>query len=241
MRLTTSGVPSTPVDVRSVLSKPFKVPIMTKPIERAQPERKRKRISYKGQAKDDDSDSDSESRKKRKKKNADGDYDALGDGTNVRKPHPAFKVKEWSALATKPFSIPTMRNKAGEIIPTVMTGTALGIRPLVHIPPRPLYDPMADHAIVLYDPTVDMRETDEERTERIKEEEKEKARKAAEEKIGSQNLFNPHKSLRELLGQNGPPKKIITKVPVVIDPALAAKLRPHQVEGVKVEQYVHFV
>ena len=47
-------------------------------------------------------------------------------------------------------------------------------------------------------------------------------------------MFNPHKSLKELLGGGGGKKKKIDKVAVVIDPRLTKVLRPHQVEGVKV-------
>jgi DNA repair and recombination RAD54-like protein len=47
-------------------------------------------------------------------------------------------------------------------------------------------------------------------------------------------LYNPHKSLRELLGEGGDKKEKAPKVPVVIDPVLSKVLRPHQIEGVKV-------
>lgn len=84
---------------------------------------------------------------------------------------------------------------------------------------------------MLYDPTIDDRETDEERREREKEEEKERAAKEAREKTAG--LYNPHKSLKELLGGGKDTKKKIDKVAVVIDPRLSKVLRPHQVEGVK--------
>jgi DNA repair and recombination RAD54-like protein len=124
-----------------------------------------------------------------------------------------------------------MRNKTGDIIQLVPTNMSLGIRPPVKIIPRPLHDPMEDHAIVLYDPTIDDRETDEERLTREREEEKERAAKEAREKTAG--MFNPHKNLNDLLGE-GKDKKKVDKVPVVIDPRLAKVLRPHQVEGVKV-------
>ena len=76
------------------------------------------------------------------------------------------------------------------------------------------------------------RETDEERKEREKEEAKEKAAKEAQEK--NAGLYNPHKSLKELLGGGKDKRKKTNKVPVVIDPRLGKVLRPHQVEGVKV-------
>lgn len=217
-----------------VLLKPFKVPTLKSIVERVQPQRKRKRVSYKDQDNgDDDDESDSDARKKRKG----SDGNAIADKENdSRKRYPAFKVKEYMKATASKFTIPTMRNKAGEIIPTVMTGAALGIRPVAKLIPRPLHDPMDDHAIVLYDPTIDDRETDEERKERLKLETKEKERKEAAERTGSLNLPNPHKSLRELLGEGLQTNhaNVIRKVPVVIDPILGKKLRPHQVEGVKV-------
>ncbi len=72
------------------------------------------------------------------------------------------------------------------------------IRPQIQIIPRPLHDPTEDHAIVLYDPTVDARETDEERMVREKERLRTQAERDAREKTAG--LFNPHQSLRELLG-----------------------------------------
>ena len=97
---------------------------------------------------------------------------------------------------------------------------------------------MADHAIVLYDPTIDERETEEEKQERLKEEAKQKAAEEAAAKV--QGLYNPHKSLRKLLGEESTSqdKRKRAKVPVVIDPVLGKILRPHQVEGVKVPLFL---
>ncbi|KAF8495873.1 SNF2 family domain-containing protein [Hysterangium stoloniferum] len=97
-----------------------------------------------------------------------------------------------------------MRTKAGGVVPIVLTNASLGVRAPTSIPPRPLHDPMQDHAIVLYDPTIDERETDEEGKERVKEEERRQQKNQKQ-----------------------------SKVPVVIDPRLSKVLRPHQVEGVK--------
>lgn len=218
------------------LLKPFKVPNIVKPIERAQPPRKRKRVSYKGQGGDDD-DSDDDSRKKKKRKE---DREALSDNANkiqIGK----LELKDFSKITKEQFSVPTMRAKDGTVIPVVMSRNALGIRPLAKITPRPLHDPMADHAIVLYDPTIDDRETDEERKERLLACAKEALVKEAEEKAGTAKLYNPHKSLKELLGLDEASKKAeeakSKKVPVVIDPIIGAKLRPHQIEGVQVRHY----
>lgn len=98
--------------------------------------------------------------------------------------------------------------------------------------PRPLHDPMVDHAIVLYDPTIDDKPSPEE-AEAARLEAEEKKRKAAEEKLRGGLV---HKSLREILGivdEKDKSKKEV-KVPVVIDPRLTKVLRPHQIEGVKV-------
>ncbi|KAF8498314.1 Rad54 N terminal-domain-containing protein, partial [Hysterangium stoloniferum] len=114
-----------------------------------------------------------------------------------------------------------MRTKAGGVVPIVLTNASLGVRAPTSIPPRPLHDPMQDHAIVLYDPTIDERETDEEGKERVKEEERVNAIKEAQEK--NKGLFNPHKNLRSLFGERQQKNQKQSKV-----------LRPHQVEGVKV-------
>ena len=227
------GVSPAAATARVTLLKPFQVPKLVKPIERVQPQRKRKRTSYKGQdAGNDDDDSDDDARKKKRKKD---EAAALADNVN-KVVLGKVEVKEFSALARSKFSVPTMRGKDGNIVTVVLSGSALGIRPLSKIPPRPLHDPMADHAIVLYDPTIDHRETDEERKERIAAEEKEKERKAAEDAANAKNLHNPHKSLKQLLGLDDASKKadVNRKVPVVIDPVIGSKLRPHQIEGVKV-------
>lgn len=218
----------------SRVHKPFKPPTLA--VTRDQPQRKRKRVSYKGaQGASDGSDSEGEgsSSKKKKKTGKDG-FERPLDNNIVN--YPVFKPKPFDHISRR-FTIPEMRNKSGEVIPTVQTNIALGIRPLANIIPRPLHDPMADHAIVLYDPTIDDRETDEERREREKEEAKERAMKEAQEKCAG--MYNPHKSLKDLLGGGKDKKKMGNKVPVVIDPRLCKVLRPHQIEGVKVcTQYV---
>ncbi|EMD38006.1 DNA repair protein SNF2 family [Gelatoporia subvermispora B] len=208
------------------INKPFKPP--TPVVERNQPQRKRKRVSYKDCENDENAQSgDDGSPKKKKKADKDG-FDAPRDNNIVK--FPVYEVKPFEQI-TRRFSLPTMRNKNGEIIPTTQSNVALGIRPLANIIPRPLHDPMEDHAIVLYDPTIDHRETDEERKEREREEAKVKAMEEAREKTAG--MYNPHKSLKELLGGGKEKKKQNNKVPVVIDPRLSKVLRPHQVEGVK--------
>ena len=124
------------------------------------------------------------------------------------------------------FSIPVMINpKTSEQIIHTLSHASLGARPHPSLAPRPLFDPMADHAIVLYDPTID----DKPIIEVIDEEAAEAERKKREEEAKG-----PHKSLKAILGIVDVKKKLETKVPVVIDPRLAKMLRPHQIEGVKV-------
>ncbi|KAF9218119.1 hypothetical protein BS17DRAFT_722213, partial [Gyrodon lividus] len=210
--------------------KPFKPPTVLVSTERTQPARKRKRVSCKESHGDaNDSDSDDARKKKKKKKDKDGTYNEEELKAAV-KTYPVYKPKPFE-LTVRRFSMPTMTNKSGEVIPLVATGASLGIRPQAKIIPRPLHDPMEDHAIVLYDPTIDDRETDEERRVREKEEAKERAAKEAQENMVG--MYNPHKSLRALLGEGKNKTESIPKVPVVIDPRLSKVLRPHQVEGVK--------
>lgn len=213
------------------VNKPFKAPTVLQATHRDQPKRKRKRVSYAGQDKAD-SDSDDDRRKKKKSdgKDKDGIYHNEEELLAMHKKYPVYKPKPFDQMARR-FSLPSMRSKDGALVALVPSGASLGIRPPAKILPRPLHDPMQDHAIVLYDPTIDDRETDEERQERLKEEAKLKAEMEAQEK--NVGLYNPHKSLKHLLGEDKEKTKA-DKVPVVIDPRLSKVLRPHQVEGVKV-------
>ncbi|KAI0035932.1 DNA repair protein, SNF2 family [Vararia minispora EC-137] len=209
--------------------KPFKAPTLIK--QREQPQRKRKRVSYKGaDAGRDDDDDDDDRRMKRRKSAPGGVENANGPVVVTAKQQPAFVAKDWDSLRRASFSIPAMRDSSGNLVRRPTTRPVLGVRAPGVLIPRPLHDPMADHAIVLYDPTIDARETDEERKDRLAEEKRRGEEKAREEKM--KGLYNPHKSLRELLG-GGREKKLSEKVPVVIDPKLSKVLRPHQVEGVK--------
>ena len=214
------------------VSLPFKQPTLAKSVQRDLPQRKRKRVSYKEAQDDSDSDGDENSRKKKRKGLDDAAYGDSPDlSVNIRK-FPKFEAKPFSSIANRRFSIPQMTNSKGELIPTSLTNISLGIRPQAILLPRPLHDPMQDHAIVLYDPTIDERETEEEKQERLRQEEKDRAMKEAEEK--NKGLFNPHKSLRQLLGEDIKERKKVSKVAVVLCPKLTKVLRPHQIEGVKV-------
>ncbi|KAJ3907418.1 DNA repair protein, SNF2 family [Lentinula edodes] len=210
------------------INKPFRPPSFTINLERIQPQRKRKRVSYKDQQ-GEDSDSDDEGSKKKKKKKDDRDYMNEDELSAAVKQYPVFKPKPFNQV--RRFSMPSMRNKDGHDVILVPSNVSLGIRPQAKLIPRPLHDPMEDHAIVLYDPTIDDRETEEEKMEREKLEAKERAMKEAEAKTAG--MFNPHKSLKVMLGEGKDKKDKVGKVPVVIDPRLSKVLRPHQVEGVK--------
>ncbi|KAJ7343391.1 DNA repair protein, SNF2 family [Mycena albidolilacea] len=216
------------------VNKPFKPPTPLVSIDRIQPQRKRKRVSYKGQeAEDSDSDEENGPKKKKKKddKDKDGNYHNEEELLAAVKKYPVYKPKPFDQIGSRRFSMPAMTNKDGQIVSLIPSNISLGVRPQAKIIPRPLHDPMEGHAIVLYDPTIDDRETDEEKKEREKEEAKEKAAKEAREK--TVGMFNPHKSLKDMLGEGKEKKKKDDKVPVVIDPRLTKVLRPHQVEGVK--------
>lgn len=104
----------------------------------------------------------------------------------------------------------------------------LGTKQRAIIPPRPLYDPTSEFAIVLYDPTVD-------EIPKIEDEVQEKTPEPKPD-LPDTKRRKVHKSLAEMLGIITNPEDALKKypnVPVVIDPRLAKILRPHQVAGVK--------
>ncbi|KIK08279.1 hypothetical protein K443DRAFT_128642 [Laccaria amethystina LaAM-08-1] len=211
------------------VNKPFKPPTIAI-LERVQPQRKRKRVSYKGQeASLSESENDAGSRKK-KRTDKDGIYHNEEELLAAIPKFPVYKPKPFDQM-TRRFSMPSMRSKDGRVVPLTPSNVSLGVRPQAKIIPRPLHDPMEDHAIVLYDPTTDDRETDEERKGRLEGEAKENAAMEAIEKTAG--MYNPHKRLKDLLGEGKDKTAKEKKVPVVIDPLLTKVLRPHQVEGVK--------
>lgn len=118
-----------------------------------------------------------------------------------------------------------MNLKTSEKIIHQLSHASLGARAHPNLPPRPLHDPMSDHAIVLYDPTID---------DKPSPEDEEAAKPEAEKRKREEEARGPHKSLKAILGIQDVKKKVDVKVPVVIDPRLAKILRPHQIEGVKV-------
>jgi DNA repair and recombination RAD54-like protein len=117
--------------------------------------------------------------------------------------------------------------KTSETILHHLSHASLGARRHPNLAPRPLHDPMSDHAIVLYDPTIDDKTPAEALANAF----------GAKEEVDR----GPHKSLKAILGIVDEKKKKEVKVPVVIDPRLSKMLRPHQIEGVKVRMvYGHW-
>ncbi|KAK6204507.1 P-loop containing nucleoside triphosphate hydrolase protein [Scheffersomyces amazonensis] len=118
----------------------------------------------------------------------------------------------------------------------------LGTRIKPILPPRPLYDPMSEFAIVLYDPTVDdPPKVDNEEGDESKS--KSNSPEIDQDNDNDNDNDQPiikrrktHKSLAEILGIVKNPEEALAKfpnVPVVIDPKLAKILRPHQIAGVQ--------
>ena len=100
------------------INKPFRPPSFTK--TREQPQRKRKRVSYKDAGGDDnDSDDESGSRKKRKKdENGPPEIDLVA---HDLKRFPKYEPKPFEAVASRRFSIPCMTNSKGEVVRNVLS------------------------------------------------------------------------------------------------------------------------
>lgn len=193
--------------------------------------RKRARVNYSGLAGDateNDDQYDASTGEPRRKSSLEGAYKGI-DSTGV-----SFNAdrRKWAVYKPKPdalsrrFLIPTMQNEKGDTVEVRMSHAALGVRRAAEMPPRPLHDPMGEHAIVLFDPTIDDKDLEREKV-RLHKEQKEHENQAQCQSNG------PHKSLAAMLGLDKPKLLIEEKVPVVIDPRLGKILRPHQVEGVK--------
>ncbi|WVO12565.1 hypothetical protein L204_100169 [Cryptococcus depauperatus] len=216
-----------------LISKPFKLPKSSSTRSKDLPARKRKKVSYKEQGGgDEQDDDDDDARPSKMGKFAMGNKEYGSDGVLgdmakwCNRKFPVFKPKGKNDVFTKSFSIPVMYNsKTSEPIIHTLSYASLGARRHPTLLPRPLHDPMADHAIVLFDPTIDNKPSIEEIDK--EKEEQEKRKKEAE-------IRGPHKSLKSILGIVDEKKeKKEVKVPVVIDPRLSKVLRPHQIEGVK--------
>ena len=195
------------------LVRPFKCPgtaVLTRASEK--PTRKRRKVSY---ADTDASVEDGE------KPWTNEDRLALAN-RDINK-FPVFKVKDKETQFRQRFAIPLINKDVPSYNPFRPAPT-LGMRKGAVFIAKPLHDPSGEFAIVLYDPTID------DKPKMIEEAE----RKDDQERRPELDVPIMHKSLADILGL----KKQVDdhpKIPVVIDPRLAKVLRPHQVEGVKVE------
>ena len=193
------------------LVRPFRCPGTSTPTRASdKPARKRRKISY---ADADGSLEDGEKPWSNEERLALANRD-------INK-YPVFKVKDKEKQFRQRFAVPLLKKDVGGYNPFRPAPT-LGMRTGVVFVPKPLHDPSGEFAIVLYDPTIDDKPTTVEEVEKVAEE---------KEQIDGPIM---HKSLAEILGLK---KKVEDRprIPVVIDPRLAKVLRPHQVEGVKVQ------
>ena len=143
---------------------------------------------------------------------------------------PVFQVKDKDTMFRQRFIVPLANKNIGGYSAS-RPPPLLGLRQGAVFVAKPLHDPSGEFAIVLYDPTIDDKPVPppEKTAEEIEAEKQKKKEDKDKKKIDAPLV---HKSLAEILGI----KKDVEerpRVPVVIDPILAQKLRPHQVEGVK--------
>jgi DNA repair and recombination protein RAD54 and RAD54-like protein len=192
------------------LVKPFKCPGSAAPARVSEkPARKRRKVDY---ANADGSVEDGEK--------AWTNEDRLALANRDVNKFPVFKPKDKEATFKQRFSVPLINKDVGGYN-AGRTAPALGMRKGCNFIAKPLHDPSGEFSIVLYDPTIDERPEDED------------DKKKDEEEKPKLEVPIMHKSLADILGL----KKEVNdkpKVPVVIDPRLAKVLRPHQIEGVKV-------
>ncbi|KAM7221550.1 P-loop containing nucleoside triphosphate hydrolase protein [Rhypophila decipiens] len=194
------------------LRKPFSCPgSATRTVATDRPARKKRKVDYGGA--DGETDTD--------KPYTNADRLALANRENNK--FPVYQVKDKMTVFRKGFSVPLLNKNSAAYNPNRPPPT-LGLRQGASFAARPLHDPSAEFAIVLYDPTVD---------DRPKEMPNEAQDKKELEAVAKVDAPLVHKSLAEILGIK---KQVVgerPRVPVVIDPRLAKVLRPHQIEGVK--------
>ncbi|KAG5951878.1 DNA repair protein rhp54 [Claviceps cyperi] len=200
-------------DVLSKLHKPFRCPgSASRPEASRTDPRKRRKVDY--------TDADGSTAEDEPYSND----DRLALSTRDVNRFPIFKAKEKEHVFKKAFSVP-LKNKDSTAYDPHRPPPTLGLRQGVVVAPRALHDPSGEFAIVLYDPTITKN------SHILSGAEKSNAPELTAHPTLNEPLL--HKSLAEILGLK---KKIAgdqPKVPVVLDPKLAKKLRPHQVEGVK--------
>ncbi|KAJ1951845.1 DNA-dependent ATPase protein rad54, partial [Linderina pennispora] len=102
---------------------------------------------------------------------------------------------------------------------------SLGVRRRKIVPRGPRYSADTEDAVVLYRPGAgaDGAESQQSST----------SSQSGDSAATLVPIANRNKSLKSLLGESGESDAALKEVPVVVDPALGRKLRPHQVEGVK--------
>lgn len=145
---------------------------------------------------------------------------------------PVFQVKDKEIVFRKRFAVPLVNKETGNYNPFRPAPT-LGMRKGATFLAKPLHDPSGEFAIVLYDPTID----DKPPAKLLTDDDGEKKEEEEEEGKEQPKLDVPimHRSLADILGLKKQVDNEHPKIPVVIDPRLAKVLRPHQVEGVKVD------
>ena len=199
------------------LSKPFRCPSSATASRNSnKPARKRRKVNY--------AEADGTTDHQNEQAWVDSDRQPLSERDANK--FPVFKVKDKETTFKQRFRIPLANKTLAGGYDASRPAPTLGTRQGAVFVVKPLHDPSGEFSIVLYDPTVDGVDN--------KPEQKEKE-EGKEEENDKPKLDGPlvHKSLADILGLK---KKVEAhpKVPVVIDPRLAKVLRPHQVEGVKV-------
>lgn len=201
------------------LVRPFKCPGSAVPTRASEkPARKKRKVNY---TKTDNSTEDGEKPWTNEERLALANRD-------VNK-FPVFQVKDKETIFRKRFAVPLVNKDAGNYNPFRPSPT-LGMRKGAIFLAKPLHDPSGEFAIVLYDPTIDDKSLAKPLTN-------DDGEKKEEEGTEKPELDVPimHRSLADILGLKKQVDNEHPKIPVVIDPRLAKVLRPHQVEGVKVD------
>ena len=199
------------------LTTPFKCPGSASPVYNPdRPRRKRRKLNYAG-AEDEAPDVDA---------TFTGDDTLLLAGRGVGK-YPVFMVKDKDSVFRQRFAVPLINKVTGEYN-AGRPAPLLGMRQGRVFVAKPLHDPSGEFAIVLYDPTIDDPVIALSKGEIVGDD-------ASAAAVVTVEAPLVHKSLAEILGLKKPTDER-PRVPVVIDPRLAKVLRPHQIEGVKVER-----
>ena len=198
------------------LNQPFRCPGTTASTQvSGRPARKRRKVNYEG----------ADGSIENENENPWTNEDRLALANRDANKYPVYKVKDKETQFRQRFSVPLANKNAPNYNPS-RPAPSLGMRRGAVFLTKPLHDPSGEFAIVLYDPTID---------------DKPHLLPPGQKKEGQEKpkLAVPlmHKSLAEILGIKKQVGSGLSKVPVVIDPRLAKVLRPHQVEGVKVNYH----